>query len=219
MSFANPTHPNVSDFAAFVLDQGVPPADLPSGTLSTIGIDVSGNLTATGTTGTIAVGSALVGPGIPANTYLVTWNGGTNSGTVSPAPPEAINAASALTLSPYLQWAFNIAIGVTLIPPATLPAILYVMAVYNFGMHQLLKIGQDQPGQTFFTAQRAAFKLLSFIAGPVAASADQSTSNTLVTADFLKGLTMSGLDLIKTPWGQEYLAYSQMYGPNIVEAS
>lgn len=121
--------------------------------------------------------------------------------------------------SEYLQWAFDIAMGVALIPPASLPPILYVMAVYNLGMHQLLKIAQDQNGQTFFSQQRAAFKLLTFQAGPVGASADQSTSNTLVAADFIKGLTMQGLGLLNTPWGREYLAYAQAYGPNIVGVS
>jgi hypothetical protein len=116
--------------------------------------------------------------------------------------------------SDYLQWAFDIAMGVALVPPADMPPIQYVLAAYNLGMHQLLKIAQDQPGQTFFAQQRTAFKMLTFQAGPVGASADQSTSNTLVAADFIKGLTMQGLDLLNTPWGREYLAYAQMAGPN-----
>lgn len=121
--------------------------------------------------------------------------------------------------SEYLQWSFDIAMGVALIPPAAMPPILYVMAVYNLGMHQLLKIAQDQSGQLFFSQQRTAFKMLTFQAGPVGASADQATSNTLAVADFIKGLTMQGLDLLNTPWGREYLAYAQMYGPNIVGVS
>lgn len=121
--------------------------------------------------------------------------------------------------SEYLQWSFNIAMGVALIPPTAMPPILYVMAVYNLGMHQLLKMAQDQAGQLFFAQQRAAFKLLTFIAGPVISSADQSTSNALAAPDFLKGLTMADLDLLKTPWGQQYLAYAQSYGPNIVGVS
>jgi hypothetical protein len=138
---------------------------------------------------------------------------------VAPVPTSAVEAASAAVWSPYLAWAFIGALGVTLFPPSSMPPILYVMAVYNYGMHKLLKIGQDQPGQTFFTQQRATFKLLSFKAGPVGASADQATSQTLVTPDFLKGLTMGDLDLLLTPWGREYLDYSQQYGPNIVGVS
>lgn len=215
MSFANPTQPNVGDFYAFALSQGVPPSDLPSGALMSVSIDTSGNLTAVSSTGTIAAGMALVGTGI--NTYIATWNG--TSGTVSPAPAAAVEVATATAYSPYLAWAFIGAEAVTLTPPPCMPPILYVTAVYNYGMHKLLKIAQDQEGQTFFADQRANFKLLSFKAGPVGASADQATSQTLVTPDFLKGLTMGDLDLLLTPWGRDYLDYSQSYGPSIVGVS
>lgn len=215
--FTNPTQPNIADFYAFVIGQGVPSADLPTGTLTTVVIDTAGNLTAASTTGTVAAGMALGGSGIPSSTYIATWSG--TSGTVLPAPTAPVEEASATAYSPYLEWAFVGAMGVTLIPPACMLPILYVMAVYNCGMHKLLKIAQDQPGQTFFATQRQTFKLLSFKAGPVASSADQATSSTLVTPDFLKGLTMGDLDLLNTPWGREYLDYSQMYGPNIVGVS
>lgn len=215
--FLNPTVPNVSDFATFVLGQGVPPADLPSGTLTTVNISTAGAITAASITGTVAAGMALVGTGIPSNTYLATWSG--TAGAVVPLPTSAIAVSMADADSPYLQWALDAAMGITLVPPACMPSILYVMAVYNYGMHKLLKIGQDQSGQTFFSDQRKAFNLLSFKAGPVASSADQATSNTLATPDFLKGLTMGDLDLLLTPWGREYLDYSQAYGPSIVGIS
>jgi hypothetical protein len=215
--WTSPTQPNISDFYAFVIAQGVPSADLPTGTLTTLSIDTSGNATAAGTTGTVAAGMALIGSGIPSNTYITTWSG--NSGTVSPAPAAAVEAASATAYSPYVGWAFTVACDITLIPPPCMPPILYVTAVYNYGMHKLLKIGQDQPGQLFFSQQRDAFNLLSFKAGPVASSSDNGTSSTLVTPDFLKGLTMGDLDLLNTPWGREYLDYSQQYGPNIVGVS
>lgn len=215
--WTNPNVPNVADFAAFVTNQGVPETALPSGALTTVSINTAGVITAASSTGTVVPGMALVGLGVPLNTYLATWV--SNSGTVAPVPPVAIAASSVSADSPYLQWAFNKALATTLIPPACMPPILYVMAVYNLGMHTLLKIAQDRPGQTFFVDQRCAFKLLTFVSGPVVSSADQGTSNTLLAPDFLKGLTMAGLDLLKTPWGQEYLAYSQEYGPNIVGVS
>lgn len=217
--FTNPTQPNIPDFSAFVLNQGVPPADLPTGTLTTVSISTSGTLTAASSTGTVAVGMVLVGAGIPANTYIATWNSGTNSGTVLPSPTAAVGAATATSYSPYLAWALTGAVGVTLVPPSCMPPILYVTAAYNYGMHKLLKVAQDQPGQIFFSQQRTTFNLLSFKAGPVASSADQATSSTLVTPDFLKGLTIGDLDLLNTPWGREYLDYSQMYGPSIVGVS
>jgi hypothetical protein len=215
--FTNPLQPNLADFNAFVLNQGVPSADLPNGTLTTVNISTNGTITAAGSTGTIAPGMYL--SGLEIGVYIATWNSGTNSGTVAPAPTAAVSASSATAYSPYLQWAFVGASAVTLVPPPCMPPILYVTAVYNYGMHKLLKIAQDQPGQVFFATQRQTFNLLSFRAGPVAASADQATSNTLLTPDFLKGLTIGDLDLLLTPWGREYLDYSQMYGPNEVGVS
>lgn len=217
MAFLNPTFPNLPDFATYAYEQGVPTADAPDGTLTTVAIDTSGNLTAASFTGTVSVGMALSATGL-SDIYLATWNG-TNAGTVQPVPTAAFNAASVATYSPYLQWAFTYGDNNALSPPPTIPAISYVLAVYNLAMHQLLKIGQDLSGQTFFSAQRTAYKLLSFIAGPVVSSADQATSNTLLAPDFLKGMTMADLDLLKTPWGQQYLMYAQAYGPNIVGVS
>ena len=217
--FLNPTTPNLSDFATFVANQGVPAADLPSGTLTTVSISTSGALTAASVSGTVTAGMALSGPGVGPNIYLSAWNSGTDTGTVSPAPASPVNASSLTTYSPYLQWAFDVALDVTLVPPTCMPPILYVLAMYNLGMHQLLKIAQDQPGQTFFATQRQTFGLMSFKAGPIAATSDQSTSTTLVTPDFLKGLTIGQLGLLNTPWGRDYLDYSQMYGPNIDEVS
>ncbi|SAK53519.1 hypothetical protein AWB78_01334 [Caballeronia calidae] len=121
--------------------------------------------------------------------------------------------------SPYLQWSLTTAEAKALNAPPPIPSIIYVLAVYNLGMHTLLKIAQDQSNQTFFSDIRKGFKLLSFISGPVVTSADQGTSNTLLAPDFLKGLTMADLDLLKTPWGQSYLAYAQSFGPNVVGVS
>jgi hypothetical protein len=118
--------------------------------------------------------------------------------------------------SPYLQWSFNTSVAKVINAPACIAPIIYVLAVYNLGMHTLLKIGQDESGQTFFADQRKTFNLLTFTAGPVQSAADQATSDTLVVPDFLKTLTLADLDLLKTPWGREYLAYAQEFGPNVV---
>ncbi len=220
MAFTNPTAPNITDFATYVANQGVPSTDLPSGTLTGVSIDTSGNLTATASSGTVAVGMVLVGTGIAASTYLNTWNGTSLTGTVSIAPTVAITGLSSVSvLSQYLQWAFTHATSVTLIPPGDMPPILYVLACYNVGMHQLLKIAQDQSGQSFFQSQRTSYSLLSFVAGPVISSQDNGTGQTLAEPEFLKGLTVSDLDLLKTPWGREYLSYSQQYGSTIVGVS
>lgn len=123
------------------------------------------------------------------------------------------------TNSPYLTWAFNAGVNTTLVPPADMPAILYVLACYNYGMHTLLMIAQDQSGQTFFADQRKAYGLLSFTAGAVITSTDNATSQTLSEPEFLKGFLVGNLSLLKTPWGREYLDYAQQYGPTVVGIS
>lgn len=152
MSFSNPSYPNLADFYTFVINQGVPTADLASN-------------------------------------------------------------------SPYLQWAYNYAIAVCMPAPATMDSILYVLAVYNLGMHRLLMVAQDQPGQTFFTDARATYKLLVFTPGFVNSASDQGTSGGLITPDWMKEASIQTLNLIKTPWGQFYLDYAQSYGPNICDVS
>ncbi|WP_455387436.1 hypothetical protein [Petrachloros mirabilis] len=220
--FTQPSTPNLPDFESFVLAQGVPTSDIPSGTLTTVTIDTSGNLTAASTTGTIQAGQFLYGTGIPDGTYIATWTG--TSGTVSPAPSTAVSTGSAQAFSQYVAWALNYAIAVAMPGPGNGPGIagmsgMYVLAVYNLGTHQLLKIAQDQPNQTFFTTIRQTYRLTSLVPGPVMASADQATSETLVVPEFFKTLTLSELDLLKTPYGRDYLGYAQMYGPTIVGAT
>ena len=121
--------------------------------------------------------------------------------------------------SPYLAWALDYGQALTLYVPPPLPSKIYVLAVYNLSFHRLLKIAQDQQGQTFFTDQRAAFSLLSFVTGPVASSGDVSTNQVLVVPEWMKNMTMATNDLLKTPWGRAYLEYAQSYGPNIVGVS
>ena len=121
--------------------------------------------------------------------------------------------------SPYLTWAFNYGVNVTSQPPGNMPAILYVLACYNLGMHYLLTITQDQSGQTFFADQRKAYSLLTFISGAVISSGDNGTNETLSEPEFLKGLLIGDLDQLKTPWGRSYLDYAQQYGSTIVGVS
>ena len=132
---------------------------------------------------------------------------------------QGVSVAVLPVNSEYLTWALTYAENVALLPPALMPSIVYVIAVYQLGMHHLLKIAQDQPGQTFFTTQRTTYKLLTFTPGVVGAASDEGTAETLLVPDFMKGLTLSALDLLKTPWGRDYLDYAQQYGPNIVGVS
>ena len=120
--------------------------------------------------------------------------------------------------SDYYTWAFNYADDIVVTVPQV-PYGLYVIAVYNLGLHHLLTIAQDQVGQTFFTSARTQFSLMSFVVGGVASSSDEATSQTLVVPEFMKNLTYSDIDVQKTPWGRQYLGYAQSYGPTVVDVS
>ena len=135
---------------------------------------------------------------------------------------QGFTAAYLTADSAYLGYSLNYALAVALTAPSDLGAGIpgyatpYVMACYNLGIHQLVKIAPDQTGQTTFSDARAKYNLLQFQAGPVIASSDQATSQTLAEPEFLKGLTISALDLLKTPWGRFYLDYAQQYGSTVV---
>lgn len=120
--------------------------------------------------------------------------------------------------SDYYTWAFNYADDIVVTVPQV-PYGLYVIAVYNLGLHHLLTIAQDQVGQTFFTSARTQFSLMSFVVGGVASSSDEATSQTLVVPEFMKNITYSDIDVQKTPWGRQYLGYAQSYGPTVVDVS
>ena len=128
---------------------------------------------------------------------------------------QGVTTAQLPSNSLYLQWSFTWANDNTFTVPQ-MPSIIYVLAVYNYGFHHLLQIAQDQTGETFFTSARAQYNLLNFTSGPVIASGDQGTNSQLVEPEYLKNMTISMGNLLKTPWGQEYLSYAQQYGPTIV---
>ena len=128
---------------------------------------------------------------------------------------QGVTTAQLPSTSPYLQWAFNHGFDQTFTVPQ-MPPILYVIAVYNYGFHHLLQVTQDQPGETYFTNARVTYGLLTFTAGPVISSGDQGTNQTLVEPEYLRTMTISMGNLMKTPWGQSYLDYAQQYGPNLV---
>ena len=132
---------------------------------------------------------------------------------------QGITTAELPTNSDFPQQALTWAQNTVMQQPGTIPNIVYVMAVYNLGFHLLLGICPDQSGQTTFVSLRKSYGLLGFVGGVISATSDNSTSETLVSPDFLKGLRMQDLDYIKTPWGRQYLMYAQAYGPTIVDVT
>lgn len=119
--------------------------------------------------------------------------------------------------SPWPQFAFTAAQALVLCIPGV-PGILFSVATYNCATHILFGITPDQVGQDFFTQARSntGFGLNMPTSGVVQATSDVTTSTTLSAPDWAKGLTVGQLGFYKTPWGREYLAYQQSFGPTIV---
>ena len=96
--------------------------------------------------------------------------------------------------------------------------ILDTLAVYNCATHLLFVITPDVAGQNYFATQRSAkgFNLIQPSTGLVSSSSDESTSTSLATPDWARRMTPAQLQMMKTPWGREYLSHIQSYGPSVV---
>lgn len=89
---------------------------------------------------------------------------------------------------------------------------LYEFAVYNLAADFLINFTQDQPGQDYFSELRKKFGINNFVPGVINSAADESTSESLVTPEFMSTFTMSDLQRLKTPYGRRYLEIVQGYG-------
>lgn len=150
---------------------------------------------------------AFTNPSTPNLTDFTTY--ATNQGVV---------ASYTTPSSEYFDWAFNRALNQALYAP-TIVAIEYVLAVYNLGVDRFIRLAMDDGQGTFYQDQRKTFNILDFRPGVVMASGDNSTSQTLVVPEYYRELPMWAQQLLKTPWGRDYIAYAQMYGPYVIGVS
>lgn len=66
--------------------------------------------------------------------------------------------------------------------------------------------------ETYFATLRRQFNLTGFVPGVISASNDESTGQSILNPEFMKGLTLGNLQNLKTPFGRQYLAFAQDYG-------
>lgn len=90
---------------------------------------------------------------------------------------------------------------------------IFAEAVYNLAGDNLVNYAQDQDGFKYFARLRKKLNINGFVSGVVQATADESTSVSLVVQDAAKQFTLANLQQLKTPWGRAYLALAQSAGP------
>ena len=111
-----------------------------------------------------------------------------------------------------ITYAYDIAIDIVNPSLAVAPGNIYALAVYNLGGDNLVNFAPDQQNQNYFANLRTQLGINTWVPGVIQSSADQSTSESMLTPDFMKGFTLSDLQNLKTPWGRQYLAFAQRYG-------
>lgn len=124
-----------------------------------------------------------------------------------------VTAAQVPNASADIDNALAMALEIVLTDIQSASPLMYDQAVYNLAFSIMLEIGTDQPGQTFFLDQRKNYDLNGFVPGVIASTSDEGTSESLVNPDFMKNLQLSDLQYLKNPWGRQYLAIAQRFGP------
>jgi hypothetical protein len=126
--------------------------------------------------------------------------------------------------TPAITYAYNVAIMITnpeigagIGVPTGSDWSIYALAVYNLAGDRLIRFAPDQSNQTYFATLRGpiadgGYGLNSFAAGVVQAASDEATSDSLAVPDALKQLSIMDLQMLKTPWGLQYLAFAQDTG-------
>jgi hypothetical protein len=114
--------------------------------------------------------------------------------------------------NPTIEMSYGIAIEIVNIQLADISSNIYTLCVYNLATDNLINFAQDQPGQCYFVDLRASFKINSFVPGVITESHDESTGQSLLNPEFMKNLTMANLQMLKTPYGRNYMGLAQSYG-------
>jgi hypothetical protein len=102
--------------------------------------------------------------------------------------------------------------------------LMFTQAVYNCGGHYLVMTAQDNiyadpplqpPNDTYWADLRNSLNLNgggNFMPGVINEAQDESTSVAITTTDWLSGMTIADLQMMKTPWGRVYLSIAQCIG-------
>lgn len=125
---------------------------------------------------------------------------GISSGTLDPS-------------SDVVSTAFQVAQEIVNEQLNNMSATIYTLAVYNLAGDNLVNYAQDTAPSTYFADLRKSFGMNSFVGGVIQSTGDEGTSESMVVPEAAKEFTLANLQQLKTPWGRQYLAFAQSYGP------
>lgn len=114
--------------------------------------------------------------------------------------------------SPFIIYSLTGAVNTVLLNIQSASPFLYQDALNNLAADNLINWTQDTPSSTYWAELRKSFGCNNFAAGVVQSANDNSTGMSALVPDFFKGLTMSNLQNLKTPYGRRYLAIMQDWG-------
>lgn len=150
-----------------------------------------------------------------------------------------IPVAALPTTSPSIVFSFNVAMSVVNDTFACIgsnaggsPGVnIYEQMVYLLAGSQLLAFAVDVtsnppifPGSVsptnpnglpYFQGARAKWNINDFIPGVIQSSSDEGTSQSFVVQKAAENFTLQNLQQLKDPWGRQYLAFAQSYGPSV----
>lgn len=114
--------------------------------------------------------------------------------------------------SPFIGYAYDVASDIVNPFINRISPLQYTLAVYNLGGDRLINFAQDTPPSTFFVDTRREMDITVFVPGVVSATADVSTSTSILNIEAMKNFTLGNLQNLKTIWGRAYLAIAQDTG-------
>jgi len=121
---------------------------------------------------------------------------------------------------PVVCLAFTLALNIVNKTLACIAPIVYAFAVYNLGGSYIINFAQDmtnapvyQNGLPFFAYMRKQWNISGYVSGTIQSSSDVSTSESMVVPDYAKDMSLYELQLIKDPFGRQYLSLAQNFGP------
>ena len=114
--------------------------------------------------------------------------------------------------SVWIEASYDVAIEKVNLALAAASPLIYTLAVYNYAGDRLINFALDQPGECFFVDLRKAYGLTTLISGLVQAASDNGTSQSFLNPEWAKEMTLTNLEMTRTPYGRTYLGFAQEYG-------